>query len=133
MQILLRTIACKLDDETKRYLRKKILKHESMLPNSAVIECTFEQKRGPKRDGNAIVHIVAKVPGIKKPIFAKSKASPDFTVAIDVAEARFDRLVHKQAEMKKFDGKRSRYYLDKLKRVPRRAFRRLRRKRREVA
>ncbi|HOE74725.1 MAG TPA: HPF/RaiA family ribosome-associated protein [bacterium] len=132
MQILLRTIACSLDDETKSYLRKKILKHEPMLPNAVVVECTFERKRGPKRDGSAIVHIAAKVPGVKKPIFAKSKASPNFIVAIDVAEAKFDRLIHKRAEMRKFDGKRSRYYLDKLKRAPRRALRLFRRKKREV-
>lgn len=44
MQILLRTIACSLDDKTKSYLRKKILKHEPMLPNAVVVECTFERK-----------------------------------------------------------------------------------------
>ena len=106
MQILIRTVRTSLSSDTKRYLRKRVLKYELLIPNSSVIECTFEEKSGPRRDGNKIVHISARVPGIKKPIFVKSKASPNFKSAIDTAEAKFGRVVHKQLEIQKSGGKR---------------------------
>ena len=122
MQILIRTIGTKITNEQKSYLRKKILKYELLIPNSSVVECSFEEKRGPRRDGNKIVHIKAKLPSSKKPMFAKSPASPDFNKAIDVAEARFNRIIHKHLEIQKHGGKRAKYYWSKVAATPSRAF-----------
>ena len=129
MQILIRTIGAKVNNDTKRYLRKKVLKYELLIPNSSVIECTFEQKGGPKRDGNKIVHISARLPRAKKPIFVKSKALPSFELAIDMADAKFNRRIRKYTEMQKFNGKRTRYYLSKAKEFPQKALGKFRRKR----
>lgn len=129
MQILIRTISTKINNENRSYLRKKILKYELLVPNSSVVECSFEQKRGPRRDGNKIVHLKAKLPGIKKQIFVKSSAEPDFNVAIDRAEAKFNRIIHKQLEIQKHGGKRTKYYWSRVKELPGRTFGRLRRKR----
>jgi len=129
MQILIRTIRAKINNDTKRYLRKRVLKYELLVPNSAVIECTFEQKGGPQRDGSKIVHLSARVPGIKKSIFVKSKASPDFNTAIDIADAKFGRVVRKQLEIQKYGGKRAKYYWARVKEFPGRTLGRLRRKR----
>ncbi len=129
MQILIRTIGTKVNNDTKRYLRKKVLKYELLIPNSSVIECTFEQKGGPKRDGNKIVHLSARMPRVKKPIFVKSKAVPDFNIAIDQADARFARRVRKHTEMQKYDGKRAKYYFSKAKEFPKKALGRFKRKR----
>ncbi len=118
MQILIRTVHAKIIDEVKRYLRKKILKYEMLVPSSSAVECTFEEKTGPKRDGNKIVHIVMRLPGAKKPFFVKSKALPDFFEAIDAADSRLRRMVDKYHELKKFNGKRHRYYLSKIKGLP---------------
>lgn len=128
MQILIRTIRCSANSDVKSYLRKKILKHELLIPKSSVIECTFEKKGGPKRDGNLIVHMAMRFPGTKKRIFAKSKASPDFNTAIDTAEAKFSRMIRKQNEMRKFDGKRSKYLWSRVKQAPGKALGRLSRK-----
>ncbi len=128
MQILIRTVRTEINNDTKRYLRKKVLKYELLIPNSSVVECTFEEKKGPKRDGNKIVHISARLPRVKKPIFVKSKASPNFATAIDLAEAKFGRVVRKQLEIQKYNGKRTRYYWARVKEVPGKTFGRLRRK-----
>lgn len=125
MQILIRTIGTKITNEQKSYLRKKILKYELLIPNSSVVECSFEQKGGPRRDGNKIVHIKAKLPSSKKSIFAKSSASPDFNKAIDTAEARFNRIIHKQLEIQKHGGKRAKYYWSKISAAPIRAVRKI--------
>lgn len=129
MQILIRTIGTKVNNDTKRYLRKKVLKYELLIPNSSVIECTFEQKGGPKRDGNKIVHLSARMPRAKKPIFVKSKAVPDFNIAIDGADAKFARRVRKYTEMQKYDGKRTKYYFSKAKEFPQKALGRFKRQR----
>jgi ribosome-associated translation inhibitor RaiA len=126
MQILIRTIGTKINNENRSYLRKKILKYELLVSNSSVVECSFEQKRGPRRDGNKIVHLKAKLPGIKKQIFVKSPAEPDFNVAIDRAEAKFNRVVRKQLEIQKHGGKRAKYYWSKVKSAPSLAIKRLR-------
>lgn len=118
MQILIRTVHTKINNDVKRYLRQKVLKYEMLVPNSSAVECTFEEKTGPKRDGNKIIHIVMRLPGAKKPLFVKSKALPDFLSAIDMADARLRRLVDKYHEMKKFDSKKHRYYLSKIKELP---------------
>jgi len=115
MQILIRSINTKISDDHKRYLRKKILKYEMLIPNSSVIECTFEQKGGSRRDGNKIIHITASLPGTKKRIFAKSKAAPEFDIAIDVAEAKFKKIIQKYLDLKKYNGKRAKYYWSKIK------------------
>lgn len=128
MQILIRTIGVKINDDTKRYLRKKVLKYELLIPNSSVIECTFEQKGGPKRDGNKIVHLSARLPKTKKPIFVKSKALPDFQAAIDMADGKFGRVVHKQLDIQKHGGKRTKYYWARVKEWPGQALGKFRRK-----
>ncbi|HLB32018.1 MAG TPA: HPF/RaiA family ribosome-associated protein [Patescibacteria group bacterium] len=129
MQILIRTVHTKINDEAKRYLRKKVLKYEMLVPSSSVVECTFEEKSGPKRDGNKIVHIAMRPPGAKKPFFVKSKALPDFLVAIDAADSRLRRLIDKYHELKKFDSKKHRYYLAKIKELPRGLWHKVRRRR----
>jgi len=135
MQILIRAINVKPTDSIKRYLRSKILKYEMLVTNSSVAECTLEKKGGPKRDGNCIVHFSMRLPGVKKPLFVKSKALPTLEAAIDMADTKLCRVVDKYIELKKFDGKRHRYYLSKLSRVknvkalPRGLWRKLRRKR----
>jgi len=118
MQILIRTIGTKIKGEDRAYLRKKILKYELLVPNSSVVECSFEEKRGPLRDGNKIVHIKAKLPGIKKQVFAKSPAKLDFESAIDVAESKFKRIVHRQLEIQKHGGRKSRYLWFKIRSLP---------------
>src|SRR3990167_2555410 len=128
MHILIRTVHTKINDEAKRYLRKKVLKYEMLVPSSSVVECTFEEKSGPKRDGNKIVHISLRLPGTKKPFFVKSKALPDFFVAIDAADGRLSRLIDKYLEFKKFDSKKHRYYLAKIKELPRGLWRKARRR-----
>lgn len=128
MQILIRAVGTKVNDDVRRYLRKKILKYDLLMPNSATVECTFEQKGGPKRDGNKIVHLKANLPGARKPIFVKSKALPDFQVAIDNADSKFNRVVHKQLELQKFSGKRTKYYWARVKELPRRTLGRFRKK-----
>lgn len=134
MQILIRAINVKPTDNIKRYLRSKILKYEMLVANSSVAECTLEKKGGPKRDGNCIVHFLMRLPGSKKPLFVKSKALPTFEMAIDMADDRLRRVVDKHIELKKFDGKRHRYYLSRLSKIknikglPRGLWRRFRRK-----
>ena len=129
MHILIRTVHVKINDEVKRYLRKKVLKYEMLVPSSSAVECTFEEKSGPKRDGNKIVHIAMRLPGAKKPFFVKSKAEPDFFSAIDTADSRLRRLIDKYHELKKFDSKKHRYYLAKIKELPRGLWRKVRRRR----
>ncbi len=123
MQILIRTIGTKITGDQKSYLRKKILKYELLIPNSSVVECLFEQKGGPRRDGNKIVHLRAKIPGVKKPIFTKSSALPNFDKAIDVAESRFNRIIRKHLELQKYGGRKTKYYWSKIKLVPKQAIR----------
>ena len=128
MQILIRTVRTDVNSDTKRYLRRKILKYELLIPNSSVVECTFEEKKGPRRDGNKIVHLSARLPRVKKPIFVKSKASPDFTVAIDIADAKFSRVIHKQLDIQKYNGRKTKYYWSKMKELPRKAVSRFKRR-----
>jgi ribosome-associated translation inhibitor RaiA len=118
MQILIRSINTELNNNIKQYLRRKVLKYDMLLVSSSVVECTFEQKGGSKRDGNKIIHLSMRLPGAKKPLFVKSKALSSFEAAIDMADNRLRRVVDKYLDLKKFDGKRHRYYLSKIKKLP---------------
>lgn len=118
MQILIRGVHTKVSDPVKKYLRKKILKYEMVIPRSAAVECTFEAKGGPRRDGNKILHLQTRLEGARKGVFIKSKALPDFIAAIDVVDDKLDRVVQKHQDLKKYKNKRHKYYFAKVKQIP---------------
>jgi len=128
MKITIKTIHTSISDDDKSRLRELVLKWARELPASTIVKTTFEEKTGPKRDGNKIVHMLLNVPGFKKTIFAKSPAMNDFKTALDIVVDRIDRQIVKARDFEHYGNSRPRYIIAKTIGMPAGLLRRLRRK-----
>ena len=128
MKITIKAIHTSISDDDKSRLRELVLKWARELPPATLVRTTFEEKTGPKRDGNKIIHMLLDVPGFKKTIFAKSPAMGDFKSALDVTVARIDRQIVKARDFEHYGNSRPRYIIAKTVGMPVGLLRRMRRK-----
>jgi len=94
MILQIKSLSGELDDEQKKYLRKKFLWFEDRLPNNAILTIGVKQHI-TKRSNQAIeVVLHAVVSKIKKPFYVRAFRN-GFNEAVDIAKDKLERMVLK--------------------------------------
>jgi len=104
MILQIKTLAGTLQEEQKRYIRKKFLWLEERLPNSAVLTVGVREHI-TKRSNQAyeiLIHLDS--PKTKRPYYAKTFGN-SFTESVDSARDKIERIVLRLKEKKGFKFK----------------------------
>ena len=101
MILQIKALSGVLQEDQKKYIRKRMLWFEKHLPNSAVLTVGVREHI-TKRSNQAfeiLVHLDS--PKTKRPYYARSFGN-DFTNSVDKAKERIERIVVKLKEKKGF-------------------------------
>lgn len=97
MKFQIKTLAGELDEEKKKYLRKRILWLEKHLPEGSALTVGIKEHITKKSNQafEIIFHLI--LHGNKKPIYARVWNN-SFSVAVDNAEDKIERIVIRRKE-----------------------------------
>jgi len=95
MKLQLKTLSGVLDEEKKRYLRKKLLWLDEHLPNSSILTVGVREHVTKKSNQayEVILHLI--IPKVKKPIYARVFRN-SFPEAVDIVKDKVERTVLKR-------------------------------------
>lgn len=99
MKFQIKSLAGELEEEKKKYLRKKILWLEKHLPDASNLTIGVRQHITKKSNQafEVIFHLILQ--GVKRPIYVRVFEN-SFDNAVDKAEEKIERLVVKTKERK---------------------------------
>lgn len=119
MKFQIKSLSGELEEEKKKYLRKRILWLEERLPEGANLTVGIRQHITKKSTQafEVIFHLILQ--GVKKPVYVKVFEN-SFNAAVDKAEGKIERLVVKRKEK----GMRFKFKLPSMPKVPKISLRR---------
>lgn len=97
MKLQIKSLAGNLQEDQKKYIRKRILWLDKRLPNTA--ELTFGVKEHITKKSNQAFEIILHlfIPKNKRPIYIRVFKN-SFLEAVDIAESKVERIVTKDKE-----------------------------------
>jgi ribosome-associated translation inhibitor RaiA len=101
MILQIKSLSGGLQEDQKKYIRKKFLWLEDHLPNSAVLTVGVREHVTKKSNQAYEVLLHLDTPGTKKPYYVRTYAN-GFTQAVDPAKDRIERMVLRLKERKGF-------------------------------
>jgi len=118
MKFQIKSLAGELEEEKKKYLRKKVLWLEKHLPEASHLTIGVKQHITKKSNQafEVIFHLILQ--GVKRPIYVRVYED-SFDNAVDKAEEKVERSVVKIKEK----GSRFRFKLPSIPKLPRISFR----------
>jgi len=101
MKLQIKSLAGSLQEDQKKYIRKRILWLDKHLPNTS--ELTFGVKEHITKKSNQAFEIILHlfIPSNKKPIYVHVFKN-SFLEAVDIAESKIERIVLKDKEKRSF-------------------------------
>lgn len=119
MKFQIKSLSGELEEEKKKYIRKRILWLEEHLPDGANLTIGIRQHITKKSNQafEVIFHLVLQ--GVKRPAYVKVWGN-SFAEAVDKAEEKIERLVVKRKEK----GLKFRFKLPSMPKIPKLSFKR---------
>lgn len=97
MNLQIKSLSGVVNEEEKKYLRKRMLWFEERLPNNSFLTVGVKQKITKKSNQavEIILHLI--LVGTKKPIYVKV-AKNNFNEAVDISRGKLERIVLKKKD-----------------------------------
>jgi len=99
MILQIKSLTAPLQEDQKRYIRKRLLWLEEHLPNSAVLTVGIREHITKRSNQAFEVLIHLDVPKTKRPYYVRTFGN-DFTEAVDIAKKKMERIILKLKEKK---------------------------------
>lgn len=119
MKFQIKSLGGELEEEKKKYLRKRIVWLEDHILESATLTIGVRQHITKKSNQafEVIFHLI--VQGSKRPLYVRTFGN-SFNVAVDKAEGKIERIVVKKKEK----GSKFRFKLPSMPKIPKLSLRR---------